>query len=129
MDRARDLAVITLLLVITGLLGRLTGAVTQTRSFETLGGLAFMAAAVVVVLVVIDLFVTAVRDFRAGTAEAREQAARRQELKDTALERAQQRAGRGHAARVSAPVTPTAMRDPEAWASQLDPEKKRPHEG
>lgn len=70
MENVRYLAVLTVLLVIAGLLGHLTGEVTGTRAFAGIGSVALLCAFVALLLTAFDQIVQAVREFREGRKDA-----------------------------------------------------------
>lgn len=110
MNGPRGSLVIALLFLIGGQLCFITAALTQQPSVALLGGALMICFVLVIVRVIVELF-------RQGAAAADAEAVER---------RAARRVERARREDVPAPVTPTAMLDPEGGVTRLDPQKRRP---
>lgn len=100
MNGPRGTLVIGLLFLIAGQLAFIASALTGGRGYSLFGGLLCLFFVVALVRVVVELF-------REGAESAPKPAKKRRSA-------------------AAGPGTPTAMRDPDARASMLDPEKQRP---
>ena len=126
MNGPRGSLVIALLFFIGGQLAFIASALSGARG-SVLGAVMVLFSAVAVIRVFVELFREGAGKRHASTKQERERKASRQEqLKGGALERARKRAAEREGPAISDPVTPTAMLDPDAGVSQLDPEKRRP---
>ncbi|MGO2153569.1 MAG: hypothetical protein ACTIOA_07345 [Brachybacterium tyrofermentans] len=71
MERLRDVAVVFLLLVITGMVGRMTAVVTDERAFQTIGGMAFILGFALLLVFAIQQVITVTQEVRGELAERR----------------------------------------------------------
>lgn len=113
MSGPRGSLVIALLFLIGGQLAFIASALSGNRG-SVLGALLMLGSVLSVIRMLVELF-------REG-AELGPAKDRKRSSRSRARKRPEGREG----AAVSEPVTPTAMLDPDAGVSQLDPEKRRP---